>query len=70
MLRDLFFSSRCQLLELTVPSLPCQQVINFDMPEIASGYIHRIGRTGRAYNSGVAVSLVSSFDTRSMKSNN
>lgn len=34
-------------------------VINFDMPEIASGYIHRIGRTGRAYNSGVAVSLIS-----------
>ncbi|GFZ18839.1 P-loop containing nucleoside triphosphate hydrolases superfamily protein [Actinidia rufa] len=36
-----------------------QQVINFDMPQSAAGYVHRIGRTGRAYNTGASVSLVS-----------
>ncbi|KAI6695045.1 hypothetical protein NL676_022755 [Syzygium grande] len=34
-------------------------VINFEMPLSVAGYIHRIGRTGRAYNTGSAVSLVS-----------
>ncbi|XP_042445406.1 DEAD-box ATP-dependent RNA helicase 16-like isoform X2 [Zingiber officinale] len=37
-------------------------VINFDMPENSAGYIHRIGRTGRAFNTGVSVSLVINFD--------
>ncbi|KAK9285297.1 hypothetical protein L1049_024488 [Liquidambar formosana] len=34
-------------------------VINFEMPQSAAGYVHRIGRTGRAYNTGASVSLVS-----------
>ncbi|KAM7251834.1 hypothetical protein ACFE04_023717 [Oxalis oulophora] len=34
-------------------------VINFEMPQSVEGYVHRIGRTGRAYSSGSAVSLVS-----------
>ncbi|KAK9054154.1 hypothetical protein SSX86_025231 [Deinandra increscens subsp. villosa] len=34
-------------------------VINFDMPVSAAGYVHRIGRTGRAYNTGQSVSIVS-----------
>ncbi|XP_051127012.1 DEAD-box ATP-dependent RNA helicase 16 [Andrographis paniculata] len=34
-------------------------VVNFDMPKTAAGYVHRIGRTGRAYNTGASVSLVS-----------
>lgn len=29
------------------------------MPQSVAGYVHRIGRTGRAYNSGSSVSLVS-----------
>ena len=33
-------------------------VINYDMPNIAESYVHRIGRTGRAGRSGVAISLV------------
>ncbi|MCL4105711.1 UNVERIFIED_CONTAM: hypothetical protein GTU68_028588 [Idotea baltica] len=33
-------------------------VINFDIPEEAENYIHRIGRTGRADRKGVAISLV------------
>lgn len=32
-------------------------VVNFDMPTIAESYVHRIGRTGRAGKSGVAISL-------------
>ncbi|XP_059437688.1 DEAD-box ATP-dependent RNA helicase 16 isoform X1 [Corylus avellana] len=35
-------------------------VINFEMPQSAAGYVHRIGRTGRAYNTGSSISLVSS----------
>ncbi|KAL0543167.1 hypothetical protein IC582_018256 [Cucumis melo] len=34
-------------------------VINFELPPSAAGYIHRIGRTGRAYNTGASISLVS-----------
>ncbi|CDP02636.1 unnamed protein product [Coffea canephora] len=34
-------------------------VLNFEMPQSAAGYVHRIGRTGRAYNTGASVSLVS-----------
>ncbi len=34
------------------------QVVNFDLPEVAEDYVHRIGRTGRAGNAGEALSLV------------
>jgi len=34
-------------------------VVNFDLPRSAADYVHRIGRTGRAGASGVAVSFVS-----------
>ncbi len=34
-------------------------VINFDLPDVAEDYVHRIGRTGRAGSVGGAVSLVS-----------
>jgi ATP-dependent RNA helicase RhlE len=33
-------------------------VINFEIPEVAETYVHRIGRTGRAGASGVAISMV------------
>ena len=33
-------------------------VINFEMPEIPEQYMHRIGRTGRADASGIAISFV------------
>jgi len=32
-------------------------VINFDIPNISETYVHRIGRTGRAGNSGLAISF-------------
>ncbi|WP_146443623.1 DEAD/DEAH box helicase [Vibrio kanaloae] len=36
-----------------------EQVVNYDMPFKAEDYVHRIGRTGRAGNSGLAISLMS-----------
>lgn len=32
-------------------------VINFDLPNVAETYVHRIGRTGRAQASGIAISF-------------
>ncbi len=37
-------------------------VINFDLPKFAEDYIHRIGRTGRAGASGIAISFASYFE--------
>ena len=39
-------------------------VFNFDVPFNAEDYVHRIGRTGRAGASGLAVSFVSKSDAR------
>jgi ATP-dependent RNA helicase RhlE len=36
-----------------------EQVVNYEMPFKAEDYVHRIGRTGRAGHSGLAVSLMS-----------
>ena len=33
-------------------------VINFDIPEVPENYIHRIGRTGRADQKGIAISFM------------
>jgi ATP-dependent RNA helicase RhlE len=41
---------------LDIDQLP--HVVNFELPNVAEDYVHRIGRTGRAGNEGVAVSLV------------
>jgi ATP-dependent RNA helicase RhlE len=41
---------------LDIPLLP--HVVNFELPNIAEDYVHRIGRTGRAGASGEALSLV------------
>jgi ATP-dependent RNA helicase RhlE len=37
-------------------------VINFDMPEVAADYIHRIGRTGRADKAGTAISFINDVE--------
>jgi ATP-dependent RNA helicase RhlE len=41
---------------LDIDQLP--HVVNFDLPNVPEDYVHRIGRTGRAGNSGQAISLV------------
>ena len=39
-------------------------VINYDVPHDAEDYVHRIGRTARAENSGEAITLVTPDDAR------
>ena len=39
---------------LDIEQLP--HVVNFELPNVAEDYVHRIGRTGRAGKSGRAVS--------------
>lgn len=42
---------------IDISQLEC--VINYELPNVAEDYVHRIGRTGRAGKEGVAISLVS-----------
>ena len=42
-------------------------VINFDIPENAENYIHRIGRTGRADKNGLALTFVTEKDNSALK---
>lgn len=59
---DRFKASEVQILVATdvaargldIEDLP--MVVNFDLPIVAEDYIHRIGRTGRAGNTGEAIS--------------
>jgi ATP-dependent RNA helicase RhlE len=50
---------------LDISNLP--YVVNYDMPGIPEDYVHRIGRTGRAGVSGIAVSLVSHDERRHLQ---
>ena len=45
---------------LDIEALP--HVVNYDLPHVPEDYVHRIGRTGRAGEPGLAVSLLSSED--------
>ncbi|MEP5323540.1 DEAD/DEAH box helicase, partial [Marinobacter alexandrii] len=49
---------------LDIAQLP--QVVNFDLPNVAEDYVHRIGRTGRAGASGKAYSLVSADEIKQL----
>jgi len=51
---------------LDIDQLP--QVVNFDLPNVAEDYVHRIGRTGRAGASGKAVSLVCADEVKELNS--
>jgi len=50
---------------LDIDQLP--QVVNFDLPNVAEDYVHRIGRTGRAGSTGQAVSLVSADEFKQLQ---
>jgi ATP-dependent RNA helicase RhlE len=60
-----FKQGKCRVLVATdiaargidIEQLP--HVVNFDLPQVAEDYVHRIGRTGRAGSTGEAISLVS-----------
>ncbi len=47
---------------LDIPDV--SHVFNFDVPTHAEDYVHRIGRTGRAGKSGVAISIVTKADQK------
>ena len=65
-----FKSNRIQVLVATdiaargidIDELP--HVVNFELPNVAEDYVHRIGRTGRAGSSGEAISLVSADEVK------
>lgn len=42
-------------------------VINFDIPQDPKSYVHRIGRTGRAGNTGVAMTFITPREFRQLK---
>ncbi|MBB1437178.1 DEAD/DEAH box helicase [Shewanella sp. SG41-4] len=43
-----------------------EYVVNYDLPFLAEDYVHRIGRTGRAGKTGVAISFVSREEERTL----
>ena len=43
-------------------------VVNFDLPTLASDYVHRVGRTARAGRGGWSLSFVSQYDIDLIKS--
>jgi ATP-dependent RNA helicase RhlE len=47
---------------IDIVELPC--VVNYELPYAPEDYVHRIGRTGRAGASGLAVSLVAPDEER------
>jgi ATP-dependent RNA helicase RhlE len=60
-----FKSGRCRILVATdvaargIHVEDVAQVINYDLPDLAENFIHRVGRTGRAGEHGVASALFS-----------
>jgi ATP-dependent RNA helicase RhlE len=61
---DLLVATDVAARGLDIADLPA--VFNFDVPFNAEDYVHRIGRTGRAGASGLAVTLVTRDDSRLM----
>jgi ATP-dependent RNA helicase RhlE len=59
---DLLVATDVAARGLDIADLPA--VFNFDVPFNAEDYVHRIGRTGRAGASGLAVTLVARSDAR------
>ncbi|WP_295421016.1 DEAD/DEAH box helicase [Sulfurovum sp.] len=50
---------------LDIPAL--EVVMNYDIPHVTGDYIHRIGRTGRAGKSGLAITLISPKEMVALK---
>ncbi len=61
---DAFRAGRCRILVATdiaargIDVTGISHVFNFEMPNVAEQYVHRIGRTARAGREGLAISLV------------
>ena len=69
-----FKSAKIQVLiatEIAARGLDIQgleYVVNYNLPYLAEDYVHRIGRTGRAGASGLAISFVSREEERTLDS--
>ncbi|MBU2113561.1 MAG: DEAD/DEAH box helicase [Gammaproteobacteria bacterium] len=50
---------------LDINELP--YVVNYDLPQVSEDYVHRIGRTGRAGNSGVALTLITPEEIKALQ---
>lgn len=67
-----FQSGECRLLLATdlvsrgLDLSDVSHVINLDLPEIEENYVHRIGRTGRADKSGIAITLVAPYESEKL----
>jgi len=61
---DLLVATDVAARGLDIVDLPA--VFNFDVPFNAEDYVHRIGRTGRAGQSGLAITLVTRDDSRNV----
>jgi superfamily II DNA/RNA helicase len=59
---DLIVCSDVAARGLDIPDV--SHVFNFDVPTHAEDYVHRIGRTGRAGKTGVALSIVTAGDQK------
>ncbi len=50
---------------IDIENLPI--VVNYEIPHVSENYVHRIGRTGRAGNRGLAISLVNIDEIKLLK---
>ncbi len=57
---DLLVATNVAARGLDIPEIT--HVVNFDVPQNAEEYVHRIGRTGRAGRHGTAITFVSEHD--------
>ncbi len=70
---DDFKNNRVQILvatDIAARGIDIEQlalVVNYELPHVPEDYIHRIGRTGRAGASGLAISLVSDEEKKQLK---
>jgi ATP-dependent RNA helicase DeaD len=62
---DLLVATDVAARGLDIPHV--SHVINYDVPSAPDGYVHRIGRTGRAGREGVAITLAESREHRLLR---
>ena len=57
---DILIATNVAARGIDIPEIT--HVVNFDLPQNAEEYVHRIGRTGRAGRNGKAITFVSEWD--------